>query len=77
MEIKKIRCAAPKSRSREGTCDKMRRSPYCHNHMHYATEEDLFKVIFEEIDDPLLVRAKCLGDVLDAIDSDVEIEKVL
>lgn len=72
----KVRCGAPRSRGRDGVCNRLASTAYCPEHMYYADIDSIFKVIFED-DRVLVVRACRLGDVCDFIDSDVSISEVL
>jgi len=72
----KVRCGAPKARGHEGVCDRLAATPYCPEHMFYADEGGLFKVVLED-DRVLVVRARRLGDVCDFIKPGVEIERVI
>lgn len=76
MARPKIRCGAPKERTRDGVCDRLAATPYCPEHMNYADEGGMFKVVLED-GRVLVVRARRLGDVCDFIDPDVEIAKIV
>lgn len=44
--------------------------------MHYTGGSGFFKIVFEDRDEVLVVRARRLSDAVDFIDSDVEIEAI-